>query len=118
MWYGRPMSKIPAGFRVDSNRVAMAGARANVFTTQDAADTPITSPVTVNTTQTLKVPQGATSMLICSATNPVQVSEDSTQSAFLTIPANIPMNVDCADQQFVYLKTSVSTVVSFLFKIV
>lgn len=106
------------GLRTDANRVAMTGALGNVMQTTDANASPVVSPVTVNTTQTLTVPQGAVSCTIISVTNPVQVSEDSTQSTYFSLPAGVPWEFDCADQQFIYLKTGGSTVVSFLFKVV
>lgn len=106
------------GLRNDSNRVAMTGSLGNTFQTQDATASPVSSPVTVNTTQTLTVPQGAVSILIASATNAVQISEDSTQSAYFSLPAANPQWFDCANQQYVYLKTGSSTVVSFMFKVV
>ena len=102
----------------DGNRNAMTGAVGGSFVTRDATGTPITSPVTVNTTATLVVPQNAVSVAIRSATNDVQVSEDSTQSTFFTLPHDTVWEFDCARQQDIYLKTGSSTVVSFLFKIV
>jgi len=107
-----------SGLRVDGNRVAMTGALGNSMQSQDAAGTPVTSPVTVNTTQTLVVPQGAVQVTIASVTNAVQVSEDSAQTAYFSLPAGVPWTFDCANQQNVYLKTGSSTVVSFQFKIV
>ncbi len=106
------------GLKNDANRVAMTGALGNLMQTQDATGTPVTSPATVNTTLTLIVPQGAVSVLIISVTNAVQVSEDSTQTAYFSLPAGNAQWFDCANQQNVYLKTSGSTVVSFCFKIV
>jgi hypothetical protein len=107
-----------AGLKTDSNRVAMTGAVGNIILTQDATGTPVVSPVTVNTTQTLVVPQTAVSCSIIATTNPVQISEDSTQAAFFTIPAGVIYTFDCADMQNIYLKTGSSTVVNFLFKAV
>lgn len=107
-----------AGLKTDGNRVAMTGATGNIIQTIDATGTPQTSPLTVNTTNTLVVPQGAVSCTIASVTNPVQVSEDSTQAAFFTVPAATIFTFDCADMANIYLKTGSSTVVSFLFKIV
>jgi len=101
--------------RVDGSRNAMAGSLGNFMQTIDAAGTPVASPVTVNTTQTLKVPTNATQITIISTTNAVQVSEDSTQSAYFTLPAGIPWVFDCANMVNIYLKTASSTVVNFLF---
>ncbi len=106
------------GLVTDGNRVAMTGALGSIMQTIDATGTPVTSPVTVNTTQTLVVPQNATSCTIISVTNAVQVSEDSTQTAYFSLPAAIPWTFDVARQANLYLKTSGSTVVSFYFTIV
>lgn len=103
------------GLVPDSNRIGLTGYLGSNFQTQDATTVPVTSPTTVNTTATITVPNNATSIVICSVTNPVQVSEDSTQSVFFTLPAGIPWEFQVARQQFVYLKTSGSTVVSFYF---
>jgi hypothetical protein len=105
-----------AGFKTDGNRVAMPFA--NYFLTIDATGTPQVSPLTVNTTATLVVPLSAVQCTIVSVTNPVQVSEDSTQAAFFTLPAGVPFTFDCTDMANIYLKTASSTVVSFMFKTV
>ena len=118
---GNPLPSSRSNFgnlRVDAGRNAMTGAQGNTFQTQDATGTPVTSPITVNTTQTLTVPLNAVSVLITSVTNAVQVSEDSTQSTFFSLPAGNPQWIDCANMQFIYLKTGSSTVVSTLWKIV
>lgn len=104
------------GQRSDGNRVAMN--YANTLSSIDATATPQNSPLTVNTTATLVVPQNAASVTICSVTNAVQVSEDSTQTAYFALPAGVPWTFDCANQQYVYLKTSGSTSVSFQFNCV
>lgn len=124
MAYTPPVIKLKTGvndfggLKTDGNRVAMTGALANTMSSIDATGTPVTSPVTVNTTATLVVPQAAVSVLIASVTNPVQVSEDSTQTAYFTLPAGVPTVFQCANQQNVYLKTSGSTAVSFQFQVV
>lgn len=105
------------GVAVDGNRVAMVGFGSN-FATQDATASPLQSPLTVNTTATLTVPQNAVSCTLISTTNAVQVSEDSTQGSYFTLPAATVFTVDCTRQQFIYLKTASSTVVNFLFKTV
>lgn len=106
------------GLRTDGNRVALTGAMANTMQSIDATASAVVSPVTVATTQTLTVPQGAVSVTIISVTNAVQVSEDSTQSAFFSLPAGIPWTFQCANQQFVYLKVVSSTVISFQFQVI
>lgn len=107
-----------AGLKTDANRVAMTGATGNIIQTIDATSTPVTSPATVNTTQTLIVPQGAVSCTVVSVTNPIQISEDSTQSAYFAVPAATVFTFDCADMANIYLSAASSTVVSFLFKVV
>lgn len=104
------------GTKTDGNRVAMMGPTGNIILTQDATGTPVVSPATVNTTQTLTVPSNAVSCTIVSVTNPVQISEDSTQSTYFSLPAGTPITIDCADMKEIYLKTGSSTVVSFMFK--
>lgn len=102
-----------SGLRNDGNRIALM--YGNVFQTQDGTGTPVTSPATVNTTQTLIVPTNAVQFVVISTTNPVQVSEDSTQSTFFTVPAGVIREFDCANQNNIYLKTGSSTAVSFYF---
>ena len=106
------------GIKTDGNRVAMTGAIANTMMSIDATASPVTSPATVNTTATLTVPQGAVSVMIASTTNKVQVSEDSTMAAYFDVPAGAPTVFQCANQQYVYLKTAGSTSVSFQFQVV
>jgi len=96
----------------------MTGAVGNIILTRDITGTPVTSPVTVNTTQTLTVPLNAVSCTIMSVTNAIQISEDSTQATYFSLPAGIPLTVDCADMKELYLKSGSSTVVSFMFKAV
>lgn len=107
-----------AGLPIDGNRVAMTGTTGNFMQSQDATGTPVVSPVTVNTTATLKVPSGAVSVKISPVTNPVRVSEDSTYAAYFAVPAGAVVDFDCANQAEIYLQTSSSTVVSFQFKVV
>lgn len=102
-----------SGQRTDGNRIAMS--YGNMMSTRDNTGTPQNSPLTVNTTATLVCPVNAIQVTICSVTNAVQVSEDSTMTSFFTLPAGTPFTFDCADMTNVYLKTGSSTVVSFLF---
>lgn len=88
---------------------------AGSISTIDATGTPLTSPQTVNTTATLVVPATAITCTLVSVTNAVQVSEDSTQTAFFTLPAATPFTFPCARLTNIYLKTGSSTVVSFFF---
>src|ERR1035438_3562644 len=97
------------GLVVDGNRIGMTGVLGSQFVTQDATGTPVTSPVTVNTTKTLVVPSTAVQLTLISTSNAVQVSEDSTQSVYFTLPAATLLVMDVARQQNVYLKTGSST---------
>ena len=118
----QPRSKIApnnfGGLRSDGNRVSMTGALGNTIATQDATATPITSPTTVTITATLIVPVNAVQCSLVSTTNVVQISEDSTQSAFFTIPAGTIYTIDCANMSQIYLKVASSTVVNFIFKLI
>lgn len=100
----------------DGNRISI-GKGSNIQT-QDATASPVISPLTVNTTATLKVPQSAVAIVIVSTTNAVQVSEDSTQGEYFTLPAGMIWQFDCARQQDIYLKTGSSTTVNFYFVVV
>lgn len=102
------------GAVTDGNRTGLTGF-ANVMLSQDATGTPVTSPATVNTTTTLAVPLNAVAITISPVTNPVQVSEDSTQTAYFAVPAGATQTFPCARLANIYLKTSGSTVVSFYF---
>lgn len=102
----------------DGNRNALTGVTGSYMQCEDAAASPVMSPATVNTTQTLVVPQNAATITVVSTTNPVQVSEDSTQTAYFTVPAATIASFDVARQQNVYLKTASSTVVNFYFTMV
>jgi hypothetical protein len=102
------------GATTDGNRIGLTGFP-NVMLTQDATGTPVTSPATVNTATTLVVPANAVSITITPVTNPVQVSEDSTMTAYYAVPAGASQTFPCARLTNVYLKTSGSTVVSFYF---
>jgi hypothetical protein len=105
------------GSVTDANRVAMTGF-GNSIQTIDATGTPQASPLVVNTTATLVVPLNAIRCTISSVTNSVQVSEDSTQSAYFTVPAATLFTIDCARQTNIYLKTGSSTAVNFYFSLV
>lgn len=102
------------GAVTDGNRLGLTGF-ANQMLTQDITGTPVTSPTTVTTTATLVVPLNAVSITISPVTNPVQVSEDSTQTAFFAVPAGQTITFPCARLTNIYLKTAGSTVISFFF---
>lgn len=103
------------GLRSDGNRVSMTGALGNTFQTRDATGTPLVSPLTVATTQTLVVPVNAVRFTIVSTTNAISISEDSTFSTLFTIPASTIYTIDCANMTNIYLSAALSTVVSFNF---
>ena len=108
-----------SGLRTDGNRIALTGILGNFLQTQDATPTtPVTSPATVNTTQTLVIPPNAAQITITAVTNPVQVSEDSTMTAYFALPGGTTWTFDCANMTNLYLKTSGSTVVSFYFNMI
>lgn len=106
------------GLRNDGNRIPLTGATGNTFFTEDVTASPIVSPVTVNTATTLTVPQNAISLTVCSVTNAVRVSETADSTSYFAVPAATPFTFDVANQQYVYLTTSGSTVVSFQFKLI
>jgi|SRR6185312_8082612 len=119
MAYTPPAIKTSAPFGAavpDANRVGL-NSFPNQMQTIDATASPNASPLTVNTTATLLVPLNAVSVTIISTTNAVQVSEDSTQTAYFTLPAATIMTFPCARQANVYLKTGSSTVVNFFFSL-
>lgn len=100
----------------DGNRNAMG--YGNIIQTEDATASPNVSPLTIATTATIKLPSNAVQITIVSTTNPVQVSEDSTQTAFFSLPAGVIWTFDCARLTNIYLKVASSTVVNFYFTIV
>lgn len=119
MAYTPPVYKTSTPFGgavTDGNRTGLT-AFPNQMQVIDAAASPNASPLTVNTTATLVVPLNAVSITIISTTNAVQVSEDSTETAYFTLPAATAMTFPCARQANVYLKTGSSTVVNFFFEL-
>lgn len=100
----------------DAGRNALTGAIGNRIQTSDATATAVTSPITaLNGSQTLVVPPNASSIVIASVTNAVQVSEDSTMSQYFQQPAGTIQQYDIANQNNVYLKTTTTTSVSWYF---
>lgn len=97
----------------------MTGITGNNIQTLDATASPVKSPVAVDTTTTLTVPLNAAAITVCSVTNGIEVSEDSTYSTYFNVPAATPTTFDCANQQYIYLQSaSGSTTVSFYFTMV
>jgi hypothetical protein len=78
----------------------------NYFATEDATGTPVTSPAAVSNVgiTTLNVPTAAAQVLIISSVA-LRVSEDSTMTHYMVIPANTPVNFPCLtpaiDQQLI-----------------
>jgi hypothetical protein len=108
------------GLRTDGNRVAMTGALGNTVQSQDAAVSPVTSPVTnmngsgVN----LVVPTNAVQFTI-NSTVAVQVGEDTSFAQGLNIPANTLYTMDCGNMTNIAVKPSSGTnTTSFQFKLV
>lgn len=105
-----------SNLRTDGSRNVMQFG--NYPQTIDNTGTPVISPTTVNTATTLVIPTGAVQVTVCSVTNPVRVSEDSTASAYFAVPAGVPWTFDLANLTNIYLTAASSTVVSFYFSIV
>jgi hypothetical protein len=100
--------------REDSNHHPMTGALPWFFQTQDATGTPVISPVTVNTTQTLVVPQNAVQVLV-SAASTFTITEDSSYTAGFTVPASVIYAFPTVGLSNIYLKTASSLAISFAF---
>jgi hypothetical protein len=115
-----PTLYMPTNFgpmRQDPNKRTID--EANVFQTQDATASPVTSPVTLGSgTTTLTTPPAARAIYITPITDPVQVSEDSTMSTYDLVPAGTKWRYPCADQVYVYLKGTSSALVYIAFEVV
>jgi hypothetical protein len=108
---------------VDGAHQAMQGVTGNGFQTSDATATPVVSPVSVliSAVTTLITPDSGAQLNILAATNPVLISEaDATvASKYISIPAGVPIQLDVAKTQQIYLKaTGGTSVVSFWYNIV
>ena len=104
----------------DQNRIGLTGATGNSVQSQDATATPVTSPVTnmSGSGVTLTVPANAVQFTV-NSTVTIQIGEDGSYAQGLNVPANTLYTIDCARQQYIYLKPSSGTnTVSFQFKIV
>lgn len=96
--------------------VVVVGGLSNEFDTRDAT-TAVVSPVTVDTGGvTLEVPKNATTVILCTPSSTVQVSEDSTMSAAMNLLTNKPMTLGVVRQRYLYLKAAAPSAVSFMFK--
>jgi hypothetical protein len=94
----------------DGLRVAMTGILGNFMQSEDAAASPVASPISNGSGSglTLKVPQNAAQIRINSSVTCL-VGEDSSYTNGYLAPANTDTVFDCADQQYVYLKPSNGT---------
>jgi len=104
----------------DQNRIGLTGATGNSVLSQDATASPVTSPVTNMSVSgvTLTVPANAVQFTVNSSVT-IQIGEDGSYAQGLNVPANTLYTIDCARQQYIYLKPSNGTnTVSFQFKIV
>lgn len=125
------MAYTPSGYRTknnlsfgslvnDQNRIGLTGATGNSVQSQDATATPVTSPATNMSASgvTLTVPANAVQFTI-NSTVTIQIGEDGSYAQGLNVPANTLYTIDCARQQYIYLKPSSGTnTVSFQFKLV
>lgn len=104
----------------DQNRIGMTGQTGNTVQSQDAANSPIVSPVTnmSGSGQLLKVPANAVQLTV-NSTVTIQIGEDESFAQGINVPANTLFTIDCARMTNVALKPSSGTnTVSFLFKLV
>lgn len=104
----------------DQNRIGLTGATGNSVLSQDATASPVTSPVTNMSVSgvTLTVPANAVQFTVNSSVT-IQIGEDGSYAQGLNVPSNTLYTIDCARQQYIYLKPSSGTnTVSFQFKIV
>lgn len=110
------------GSVTDGNRVALVGT-GSWFQTQDATPTTaLISPLTVTTgtVVNLVVPSNAFTLTLLAATNGVAISEvvgTTSLSQAFNLPAGIPVTIEVARQNNVYLLgITGSSVVSFMFQ--
>jgi hypothetical protein len=104
------------GLIMDGNRNALTGALGNGFQSRDATATPVNSPLAMTgSVQTITVPEGAFEFNVNPKTAVVQVSEDSTMTAYFTVPIDVSQTFPCARQKYIYLKGTSSDKVDFYF---
>jgi hypothetical protein len=107
------------GLVVDGNRIGMTGVLGSSMQSIDGTSIPIASPLTMSgSVQTLTVPSNAVQITINPTTAVVWVSEDSTMSAYFTVPAGTSQTIDIARQKYIYLKGTSPDVVNFYFTLV
>ena len=91
---------------------------ANAFQTEDSNS--VASPVSVTTASVvaLSVPERAVSLTLCADTA-VRISEKSDMSNYFVLPANTPVTIDVAYEDYVYLQAdSADGNCSFIFHVV
>ena len=94
--------------------------RGNKVSTVDGATSPVSSPLAVDTTtiKTLTVPSNAVALVI-SASVALRVSEDSDMSSYFVLPADTPLVLDVANEDYVYVRgDSASGSCYFIFQLV
>ncbi|HEX9059102.1 MAG TPA: hypothetical protein VF941_02890 [Clostridia bacterium] len=94
---------LTGAYAIDEDRASRIS-KENIFQTQDATGTPITSPKTVSSSViTLIVPTNAIAIVIICGTNLVRVSEDSAVANYAVLPSNVPVEFPVTQQNNVYL---------------
>lgn len=117
---GGPTVRLTGGQVNDSNRIAVQGV-ANGINTNDAAPTPVTSPVVATATAdvVLTVPQSAISVTIVPATAAATVSEVAGSAQNAVLPVGTVTTINLAKQKYLYLRGSgASSTVSFYFSLI
>lgn len=105
----------------DANRNAMTGALGNTFQTKDGSASPVNSPVTAGAAETvIRVPQQAVSVQFYATTNDTRISKDPNFADYFTLKAGVLIEVDCAREDYIYVKRDASSdaTLQFIFKIV
>ena len=91
----------------------------NNFAVEDAAETPVTSPVTITagSTQLLTIPTNAAEVII-NSDDDVMLGLDSSFTEYDRIPAGIPANIQCGKLSTMYLKNAGSASITVYFRFV
>ena len=94
--------------------------RGNKISTVDGAASPVSSPLAVDTTtiKTLTVPSNAVALVI-SASVALRVSEDDEMNSYFILPADTPVVLDVANEDYVYVRgDSASGNCYFIFQLI
>ena len=92
----------------------------NKISTSDGATSPVTSPLAVDTSsvETITVPPEAVSLVI-SGSVALRISEDSNMNSYFVLPADTPIILDVANEDYVYVRgDSASGSCYFIFQLV